>query len=144
MIRRPPRSTRTDTLFPYTTLFRSIPVIAGIRQVIHARALRGRFFGSSPNRRNTVRSKVVARWAPGAEALGANVPRHRPAAGASSLISPQGPRHPAFRLLRRFQRRKKQSAAQVGVACPAALDLRLPMKKSRQSIADEASRPGDA
>src|SRR3546814_12652463 len=27
MIRRPPRSTRTDTLFPYTTLFRS-----GLRQ----------------------------------------------------------------------------------------------------------------
>src|SRR3546814_1425468 len=25
MIRRPPRSTRTDTLFPYTTLFRSFP-----------------------------------------------------------------------------------------------------------------------
>src|SRR3546814_1289970 len=25
MIRRPPRSTRTDTLFPYTTLFRSHP-----------------------------------------------------------------------------------------------------------------------
>src|SRR3546814_2329872 len=28
MIRRPPRSTRTDTLFPYTTLFRS-PAILG-------------------------------------------------------------------------------------------------------------------
>src|SRR3546814_15978290 len=28
MIRRPPRSTRTDTLFPYTTLFRSLGVIA--------------------------------------------------------------------------------------------------------------------
>src|SRR3546814_5463669 len=28
MIRRPPRSTRTDTLFPYTTLFRSL----GIRE----------------------------------------------------------------------------------------------------------------
>src|SRR3546814_5614151 len=27
MIRRPPRSTRTDTLFPYTTLFRS-PTVA--------------------------------------------------------------------------------------------------------------------
>src|SRR3546814_3982758 len=27
MIRRPPRSTRTDTLFPYTTLFRSIRVL---------------------------------------------------------------------------------------------------------------------
>src|SRR3546814_11294052 len=26
MIRRPPRSTRTDTLFPYTTLFRSLRI----------------------------------------------------------------------------------------------------------------------
>src|SRR3546814_9184210 len=30
MIRRPPRSTRTDTLFPYTTLFRSVARIAGV------------------------------------------------------------------------------------------------------------------
>src|SRR3546814_8981122 len=30
MIRRPPRSTRTDTLFPYTTLFRSGVVGAGV------------------------------------------------------------------------------------------------------------------
>src|SRR3546814_953968 len=29
MIRRPPRSTRTDTLFPYTTLFRSAPAGRG-------------------------------------------------------------------------------------------------------------------
>src|SRR3546814_9212737 len=34
MIRRPPRSTRTDTLFPYTTLFRSIAAVAGIAAVI--------------------------------------------------------------------------------------------------------------
>src|SRR3546814_19874214 len=27
MIRRPPRSTRTDTLFPYTTLFRSLSIL---------------------------------------------------------------------------------------------------------------------
>src|SRR3546814_15387336 len=27
MIRRPPRSTRTDTLFPYTTLFRSLRLV---------------------------------------------------------------------------------------------------------------------
>src|SRR3546814_20901427 len=27
MIRRPPRSTRTDTLFPYTTLFRSVSLV---------------------------------------------------------------------------------------------------------------------
>src|SRR3546814_17182219 len=38
MIRRPPRSTRTDTLFPYTTLFRShegIGHLGGIRRVSH-------------------------------------------------------------------------------------------------------------
>src|SRR3546814_20626821 len=43
MIRRPPRSTRTDTLFPYTTLFRSVlfPVVgryveqAGVLAVGH-------------------------------------------------------------------------------------------------------------
>src|SRR3546814_12502839 len=29
MIRRPPRSTRTDTLFPYTTLFRSAELVDG-------------------------------------------------------------------------------------------------------------------
>src|SRR3546814_3370507 len=31
MVRRPPRSTRTDTLFPYTTLFRSevVPILNG-------------------------------------------------------------------------------------------------------------------
>src|SRR3546814_8926105 len=29
MIRRPPRSTRTDTLFPYTTLFRSVKELFG-------------------------------------------------------------------------------------------------------------------
>src|SRR3546814_11508883 len=31
MIRRPPRSTRTDTLFPYTTLFRSWPAASFTR-----------------------------------------------------------------------------------------------------------------
>src|SRR3546814_1444250 len=32
MIRRPPRSTRTDTLFPYTTLFRSLSISEAIRE----------------------------------------------------------------------------------------------------------------
>src|SRR3546814_11704633 len=44
MIRRPPRSTRTDTLFPYTTLFRSTrrrPPDADLCRG-HARARRGR------------------------------------------------------------------------------------------------------
>src|SRR3546814_3626068 len=37
MIRRPPRSTRTDTLFPYTTLFRSslMQGIADAKQLLH-------------------------------------------------------------------------------------------------------------
>src|SRR3546814_10173811 len=33
MIRRPPRSTRTDTLFPYSTLFRSFFVIPGVAAI---------------------------------------------------------------------------------------------------------------
>src|SRR3546814_5070559 len=38
MIRPPPRSTRTDTLFPYTTLFRSSPAatVAQRRSVSHS------------------------------------------------------------------------------------------------------------
>src|SRR3546814_5156499 len=35
MIRRPPRSTRTDTLFPYTTLFRSEGVAQGVEGRLH-------------------------------------------------------------------------------------------------------------
>src|SRR3546814_4746459 len=37
MIRRPPRSTRTDTLFPYTTLFRSWVDELDLRSIIHLR-----------------------------------------------------------------------------------------------------------
>src|SRR3546814_1468654 len=37
MIRRPPRSTRTDTLFPYTTLFRSLePFVAALALAVGA------------------------------------------------------------------------------------------------------------
>src|SRR3546814_2808300 len=39
MIRRPPRSTRTDTLFPYTTLVRSQQAVAELR--LEAAAQRG-------------------------------------------------------------------------------------------------------
>src|SRR3546814_15423191 len=40
MIRRPPRSTRTDTLFPYTTLFRSRKLLAiGQQQLVGRLAL---------------------------------------------------------------------------------------------------------
>src|SRR3546814_1060355 len=52
MIRRPPRSTRTDTLFPYTTLFRSVG--SGGRLVI-MRLLRAFY---------PVALREVERWAP--------------------------------------------------------------------------------
>src|SRR3546814_3020514 len=42
MIRRPPRSTRTDTLFPYTTLFRSPGSAGGGRRRARADARRRR------------------------------------------------------------------------------------------------------
>src|SRR3546814_2279324 len=42
MIRRPPRSTRTDTLFPYTTLFRSL---RGARVPVEGVGPRGRGVG---------------------------------------------------------------------------------------------------
>src|SRR3546814_4646189 len=43
MIRRPPRSTRTDTLFPYTTLFRSaVRRQIAVRVIGEARAARRR------------------------------------------------------------------------------------------------------
>src|SRR3546814_2280405 len=49
MIRRPPRSTRTDTLFPYTTLFRS-----------HGRADRNRTCPSAPTGRNAAAAPCPA------------------------------------------------------------------------------------
>src|SRR3546814_12523328 len=47
MIRRPPRSTRTDTLFPYTTLFRStigLLIIAYARYYLAAEDPMGEFY----------------------------------------------------------------------------------------------------
>src|SRR3546814_11662202 len=41
MIRRPPRSTRTDTLFPYTTLFRSALAGRGITVECTAQVMPG-------------------------------------------------------------------------------------------------------
>src|SRR3546814_15633034 len=43
MIRRPPRSTRTDTLFPYTTLFRSLAAHAGRAVTTFSGGMRQRF-----------------------------------------------------------------------------------------------------
>src|SRR3546814_14069057 len=82
MIRRPPRSTRTDTLFPYTTLFRSAPAGAG-----HGDAGR--------RRRRALLLRAAQRAAPRRPA-----PRRpRPQAGRRlrAGILPRRPRAPAKR-----------------------------------------------
>src|SRR3546814_10827854 len=48
MIRRPPRSTRTDTLFPYTTLFRSTEKILP-EQVVFDAVITGFFLDLFPD-----------------------------------------------------------------------------------------------
>src|SRR3546814_1555346 len=55
MIRRPPRSTRTDTLFPYTTLFRSrIPSVPWSVLLVGRRLHAGRQRGNA----SAVRSRI--------------------------------------------------------------------------------------
>src|SRR3546814_10243269 len=53
MIRRPPRSTRTDTLFPYTTLFRSRLPRPGLRAGGLGRGAQGRG-AADPRRRHAL------------------------------------------------------------------------------------------
>src|SRR3546814_5151118 len=57
MIRRPPRSTRTDTLFPYTTLFRSY------RRVV--RACGGRHGAPAGNHHRLPKDAAPVRPTPG-------------------------------------------------------------------------------
>src|SRR3546814_18700979 len=62
MIRRPPRSTRTDTLFPYTTLFRSGPahdVIAGEKRFFLGEA-KAKMIGRVPWRSHRFQSPSLA------------------------------------------------------------------------------------
>src|SRR3546814_4534454 len=76
MIRRPPRSTRTDTLFPYTTLFRSDHVAAYLGWVSHAIS------------DGTGLVKLDERFAPPSTALGVlGMPGHRSEEHTSELQS---------------------------------------------------------
>src|SRR3546814_4908981 len=49
MIRRPPRSTRTDTLFPYTTLFRSLTLLLDVDVARGRERTRGRDLAAGAN-----------------------------------------------------------------------------------------------
>src|SRR3546814_2333676 len=52
MIRRPPRSTRTDTLFPYTTLFRSLRLDRVGQEGLHRPDLGGRIHAQLARQRD--------------------------------------------------------------------------------------------
>src|SRR3546814_14699780 len=71
MIRRPPRSTRTDTLFPYTTLFRSVrgqlPALLPPRPAADRRARPG----DRPSEKARVRRLAAAGLPRAGEAEGA-------------------------------------------------------------------------
>src|SRR3546814_4690193 len=77
MIRRPPRSTRTDTLFPYTTLFRSRHGLWPVRYRLDRKSL-----SSSSRRGGNVRRRVLgellvpARPAHGIRRFGARSEEH--------------------------------------------------------------------
>src|SRR3546814_12638337 len=102
MIRRPPRSTRTDTLFPYTTLFRSIlfrlygACTAGMVPPPYPPVMSLREFGINPA--HTDKTRTCGREAayvphiaqpPAAgdhPAAGRRRPRRHPAAGQGGQI----------------------------------------------------------
>src|SRR3546814_10707690 len=61
MIRRPPRSTRTDTLFPYPTLFRSCAAAMSYVAPKSTRRRISEVFVRRPNTRKAVRCVTAAR-----------------------------------------------------------------------------------
>src|SRR3546814_18831080 len=71
MLRRPPRSTRTDTLFPYTTLFRSLREELGDRAEVERRGAEGLRVG---RQRHLADLNLAAR-APGDDARRAGPPQ---------------------------------------------------------------------
>src|SRR3546814_12606190 len=94
MIRRPPRSTRTDTLFPYTTLFRSQFLQDRWRQPVEKVA----DLLSAPVYRSRRLARLIAAFTPDKPAVGIARPpphlcSHVPPAG--SLTPPAGLQTPS-------------------------------------------------
>src|SRR3546814_10083541 len=103
MIRRPPRSTRTDTLFPYTTLFRST----------HPRTA-GRRHAAASSRETRSRRGRRARYPPQARAracapLAANRRRARSEEHTSELQSLMRISYAVFCLKKKKQKRTAQT-----------------------------------
>src|SRR3546814_7619335 len=74
MIRRPPRSTRTDTLFPYTTLFRSLAGVINIDLRRNANGLEFRLRKSAADGYSTTQMSMMwgHTWAKGDMTVAAN------------------------------------------------------------------------
>src|SRR3546814_4638080 len=86
MIRRPPRSTRTDTLFPYTTLFRS----QGVARPRHA--------GLVPASNDQRAPALEARWTPELKRAASNLthyvlPRKRESTVTNGIASGRSEEH---------------------------------------------------
>src|SRR3546814_8182144 len=81
MIRRPPRSTRTDTLFPYTTLFRSFGHLGG-RALVES--LHRLLLGAERGRRRLGRRGVDRRELRAAGHAGTSLHRLRDAKGGAA------------------------------------------------------------
>src|SRR3546814_10115985 len=123
MIRRPPRSTRTYTLFPYTTLFRSaVPPLAGGEHRL--RPARG-----EPRRdRGGRQARACARLHHGA----AGGLRH---AGRRTRREALGRRAPARR-----NRPRDRKSTRLTPVTNAHLVCRLLLEKKKQQVTKEKSR----
>src|SRR3546814_14757774 len=130
MIRRPPRSTRTDTLFPYTTLFRSLGGRRDrriVEQAHHAVAVRDRVveeIGGQPQIAGDARQQ------PAADAAERGAPSHARRATAVDLVGPH-----ISRLLRGAPLASGQVAADppATTACAILRPLRDPSPAQRQA-----------
>src|SRR3546814_6703979 len=91
MIRRPPRSTRTDTLFPYTTLFRSSPFGRAAASLLGSPSAR-----AEPAVASGRRSHPCALWGLRREPL---PPRPRPPIGRAPVLTPVTNAHLVCRLM---------------------------------------------
>src|SRR3546814_17070128 len=115
MIRRPPRSTRTDTLFPYTTLFRS-----RVADAVELPARRSFAVADIPARPARIPPDIV----PFADARAASPAGDRDessgpagARGTRALYSPQPPSSGLDRNHVDTRRRHMSEARRVGKRC---------------------------
>src|SRR3546814_1869705 len=126
MIRRPPRSTRTDTLFPYTTLFRSLrPARLRLQRTTHPRQGPSRFAvdhrtlrrgsgtgapGAAPGQGKRLPARTVLGRHPG-HGVRAEIPAAPEEIGRAHVYTPVTNANLVFRLpLEQYKKYKKHNA----------------------------------